>query len=269
MAGDAFLFNVWGIHRLFVEQGGLIGRLHSLLGFLEHPDFVIISILSVIAFFISKRRELAFPLIAGLLAVLVHFVPGSTQAQYFIIALPPLAVAAAFALAEVYRKKRFVAVALVAFGVVLGAARPTAKILFNRSHKELVGPVSVYKASELLRKNSNEDDIVFCAWPGYAALAERRIVPGWEMGYFTDRIGVKLDEETRRRYSLVTYKETAFWLERGIAEIAVTGIDTPDVLRPVIKKHYILVDKTKDVFILRFDEATLPEGEGRAFVDIR
>ncbi|MCP4231722.1 MAG: glycosyltransferase family 39 protein [bacterium] len=268
LAGDAFLFNVWGIHRLFVEQGGVMGRLYSLMDLIKHPDFFIVVIMAAIAFFVSKRRKLSFPLIAGAFALLAYFVPGTTQAQYVVIALPPIAAAAALGIADIYRRRRFIAVALVALIVTLGAARPAAKILFDRAHKELVGPVAVYKTAVLLRENSGEDDIVFCAWPGYAALAERRVVPGWELGYFTDRIGARVDEETRRRYHLITYEETAFWLERGIAEVAVAGIDTRDELRPVLVRHFTVISETADATIYRFDESTLPEGEGRAYVDV-
>ncbi len=268
IAGDAFLFNVWGIHKLFVGQGGWMGRFYSLLDILKHPDFILLFIVAGFALISPEKRKLSYPLIAGALVVIVHFIPGSTQAQYFVLAVVPLAIAGAFGLAEIYRRWRFIGVALLVLLIALGAARPAGKILFDRAHKESVGPVAVYEASELLKLNSEEDDIIFCAWPGYAALAERRLVPGWELGYFTDRIGVRVDEATRRKRCLMTYEETAFWLERGVAEIVVDGIDTPDELLPVIEEYYTIIEESKDIRIYRFDEATLPEGEGRAFVEL-
>ena len=116
---------------------------------------------------------------------------------------------------------------------------------------------------------SGEYDIVFCAWPGYAALAERRLLPGWELGYFTDRVGSRVDEDTRRRRHLMTYSETAFWLERGVAETAIDGLDTPDELKPVLIEHFALIEETGEIKVYRFDETTLPEGEGRAYVEFR
>jgi len=204
---------------------------------------------------------------AGALAVVVHFIPGSTQAQYFVLAVAPLAVGGAFGLSEVLRRRRLIGIALLAVVVLIGAARPASKILFDRAHKELVGPVAVYEASDMMRRHSDEGDIVFCAWPGYAALAERRIVPGWELGYFTDRIGSRVDEDTRRRRQLMTYDETAFWLERGVAEVAIIGIDTPEEILPVIENHFEPIEETGDIELFRFNEATLPEGEERAYVD--
>jgi len=118
-----------------------------------------------------------------------------------------------------------------------------------------------------LRNNSKSTDVVFSPWPGYAALAERQVLPGWELGYFTDRVGVRTDAETREKYNLLTYPETAYWLQLGAVEIVVYGIDTPDELIPTLENNFDSVDESAGVEILRFNESTLPEGEGRAIVD--
>jgi hypothetical protein len=238
-AGDAFVFNVLTVHTLFVGQNGFFGgRLDALIELVIAADVVLLAAFALASLRTANARAAVGPFIFAAVLVLVNFLPGSAQAQYFAVAVPPAAAAAAIGFAALYRNRRTVALLLIAVYVAFGAARPAAKIVFGRAHKELVGPAEVYAAADLLRENTYPDDIVYTGWPGYAALAERRVTPGWELGYFTDRIGARCDEATRRRYHLVTYEETAERLAAGEIEFALLGIDTEREVAAVVEERF-------------------------------
>jgi hypothetical protein len=239
IAGDAFVFNVWTIHTLFVGQKGFPGgRLDALLELIIAADVVLLAAFALASLRTEKARAALGPFIFAAVLVLINFLPGSAQAQYFVVAAPSAAAAGAVGYAALYRNRRIIALLLIAIYVAFGAARPAAKIVFDRAHKELVGPTEVYDAAELLRENTYPDGFVYTGWPGYAALAERRVMPGWELGYFTDRIAERCDAETRRRYHLVTYEETAERLSAGEVEFALLGIDTEGGIETIIKNRF-------------------------------
>jgi hypothetical protein len=244
-AGDAFAFNVWTVHTLFVGQKGFPGgRLDALLELIMAADVVLLAAFVLASLRTEKARTVLGPFVFAAVLVLVNLVPGSTQAQYFVVAVPFAAAAGAVGFAALYRRRRAVALLLVAVYVAFGAARPAAKIVFDRGHKELVGPAEVYTAAELLRDNTYPADVVYTGWPGYAALAERRVMPGWELGYFTDRIAERCDDETRRRYHLVTYDETAERLAGGEVKFALLGIDTDGEIETIVKNLFSKKDKS-------------------------
>ncbi len=250
-AGDAFVFNVWGIHKLFLgEAGG--DRLAALSGLLVIPDSMLLLVLAVIGYYAGKRKVLSFPIIVGAVIILANFVPGSAQRQYFVLAVAALAPVAGAGAAALWEKRRYTAVIVVAMAALSGAARPAAKVVFDRAHKELVGPAEVYAAADLLARGTAPDDVVFTAWPGYAALARRRVMPAWELGYFTDRIGKRLDAARRRRFHLITYDETAAALARGDVPFALNGLDTPGVLDAALSRHFEPLTSRRGVTLLRF-----------------
>jgi hypothetical protein len=251
-AGDAFTFNVWGIHKLFLG-GGATGRWAAALSLLLPPDPAILIVAAFLALKTERRRILAFPLAAGVLILVAHFLPGSSQRQYFVLAVPPLAAAAGVGAAWLWRRKKAVAVAVVAAGAVVGAGRPAAKIAFDRAHKELVGPAEVYAAARLLADATRPDEEIYTAWPGYAALARRQVLPGWELGYFTHRIGERLSAADRRRYHLITYEETAEALAAGEARFALDGLDTPEVLEPTFAEYFEEVIRRRGVTLRRYE----------------
>jgi hypothetical protein len=238
-AGDAFVFNVWTVHTLFIGQKGFPGgRFDALLELIIAADVVLLAAFALAALRTDKVRTVLGPFIFAAVLVIANFVPGSAQVQYFVVAVPAAAAAGAVGFAALYRKRRTVALLLITIYIGFGAARPAAKIVFGRAYKELVGPAEVYAAAELLRENTYPDDVVYTGWPGYAALAERRVMPGWELGYFTDRIAECCDDETRRRYHLVTYDETAERLAAGEVEFALLGIDTDGEVETTIKSLF-------------------------------
>lgn len=238
-AGDAFVFNVLTVHTLFVSQNGFFGgRLDALVDLIKAADVVLLAAFALASLRTEKARAAVGPFVFAAVLVLVNFLPGSVQAQYFSAAIPAAAAAGAVGLAALYRNKRTVALLLIAVYVAFGTARPAAKIIFGRAHKELVGPAEVYAAADILRENTYPDDVVYTGWPGYAALAERRVMPGWELGYFTDRIAERCDEATRRRYHLVTYEETAERLAAGEVEFALLGIDTAGEVGETVTEHF-------------------------------
>jgi hypothetical protein len=252
-AGDAFVFNVLTIHTLFVGQKGIFGgRLDALIDLVIAADVVLLAAFALASLRTAKAQFTAGPFVFAAVLILVNFLPGTAQAQYFAVAVPPAAAAAAIGFAALYRNRRTVALLLIAVYVAFGAARPAAKIIFGRAHKELVGPAEVYAAADLLRENTYPDDVVYTGWPGYAALAERRVMPGWELGYFTDRISARCDEATRRRYHLVTYEETAERLAVGEVEFALLGIDTEGEIKTTLRKHYAVTAETNGVVIYEY-----------------
>ncbi len=241
-AGDALVFNVLTIHTLFVGQKGFFGgRLDALIELVIAADVVLLAAFALASLRTAKARAAVGPFIFAAVLVLVNFLPGTAQAQYFVVAVPAAAAAGAVGFAALYRNRKPVALLLIGIYIAFGAARPAAKIIFDRAHKELVGPAEVYAAADLLRENTYPDDIVYTGWPGYAALAERRVMPGWELGYFTDRIAGRCDEETRRRYHLVTYEETAKRLAAGEVEFALLGIDTAGEVEDVVEERFNIV----------------------------
>ncbi|UCH77475.1 MAG: hypothetical protein JSU81_06970 [Candidatus Coatesbacteria bacterium] len=250
-AGEAFAFNVWGIHRLFLEAPAA-GRGAAALSLLLPPDPAILAGLAVVALAAGNGRIWVFPVAAGALILLANFAPGTSQQQYFVPAVAAFAPAAGAGAAALYRKRKWIAVFLVAVAALLGAARPAAKVAFDRAHKKLVGPAEVYAASRLLAENSAADETVFTAWPGYAALAQRRLMADWELGYFTHRIGERLSAAERRRYHLATYEETAARLAAGEVRTVLDGVDTPQELRPVIDRHFEAVESRRGVTVWRY-----------------
>lgn len=251
VAGEAFAFNVWGIHRLFLEAPAG-GRGAAALSLLLPPDPAILAALAVVALAAANRRIWVFPVAAGALILLANFAPGTSQQQYFVPAVAAFAPAAGAGAATLYRKRKWIAAALVTVAALVGAGRPAAKVVFDRAHKELVGPAEVYAASGLLAENSSPDEIVFTAWPGYAALARRRVMADWELGYFTHRIGERLPAAERRRYHLATYEETAARLAAGGVRIVLDGVDTPEELRPVIERCFEPVESRRGVTLWRY-----------------
>jgi hypothetical protein len=253
-AGDAFAFNVWGIHRsLIIEQPA--NRLASALSLLWPPDPAILVATAFLALRAAGRRILAFPLAAGVLIILANLAPGTTQLQYFVPAVAAFAPAAGVGAARLWRTKKAVALAVVGAAVVFGAARPAAKVAFDRAHKELVGPAEVYAAARLLDEYTTPEDEIYTAWPGYAALGRRKVIPGWELGYFTHRIGAMYGAAERRRYHLMTYGETARVLRGGDAEFALDGLDTPDALKPTLARYYKKVASRGGVTLWRYKGA--------------
>jgi hypothetical protein len=250
-AGDAFAFNVWGIHRLFLGDGAT-GRWAAASSLLLPPDPAILIVAAFLAFRTERRKILAFPVAAGILIVLANLVPGSSQRQYFVLAVPPLAAAAGVGAAWLWRRKKAVAVAVVGAAAAVGAARPAAKVAFDRAHKELVGPAEVYAAARLLAERTQPDEVTYTAWPGYAALARRRVLPGWELGYFTHRVGERLSAADRRRYHLMTYEETAEALAAGGARFALDGLDTPKVLEPTLAEYFEKITHRRGVTFWRY-----------------
>jgi len=251
-AGDAFVFNVLTIHTLFVGQKGIFGgRLYALIDLVIAADVVLLTAFALASLRTAKARAATGPFILAAVLVLINFLPGTAQAQYFAVAVPPAAAAAAIGFAALYRNRRTVALLLIAVYVAFGAARPAAKIIFGRAHKEMVGSTEVYAAAELLRENIYPDDVVYTGWPGYAALAERRVMPGWELGYFTDRIGARCDEATRNRYHLVTYEETAERLASGEVEFAMLGIDTEGGIEAVVEERFEIIEGSGGAVLYR------------------
>jgi len=251
VAGDAFAFNVWGIHKLFLG-GGATGRWAAALSLLLPPDPAILIVAAFLALRAEGRKILAFPLAAGVLILLGHLVPGSSQRQYFVPAVPAFAAAAGVGAAWLWRRKKAVALAVVGAAAFVGAARPAAKVVFDRAHKELVGPAEVYAAARLLADATRESDVVYTGWPGYAALARRRVLPGWELGYFTHRVGERLNAADRRRYHLMTYDETAEVLASGKARFALDGLDTPEALEPTLAEHFEKATSRRGVTLRRY-----------------
>jgi hypothetical protein len=222
-----------------VEQTGG-GRWLALRDLFLPPDPVILVVLAVAALGAGgARRELVFPLGAAGLILLGNLTPGTSSLQYFAPLVAALARPAATAAARLRARAPAWGAALVLCVVALGAARPAAKIIGDRAHKPLVGPAEVYGAAEILRRNTPPGEVVFTAWPGYAALARRAVIPGWELGYFTDRIGSRVSLESRRRYHLMTYDETAAALARGRCRFVLDGLDTPAALRPTIRRYFV------------------------------
>jgi hypothetical protein len=166
-----------------------------------------------------------------------------------------LAPAAAVGAEWLWQRRRDAAAVLVTAAAFLGVMRPAAKIALDRAHKELVGPAEVYAAAALLAEHSEPDEVVFTAWPGYAALAHRRVIAGWELGYFTHRIGVRMDAAGRRRYHMMTYEETAEVLKRGDAGVALDALDTPKDLEPVLHTYFEAADERRGAVLRRFREA--------------
>ncbi len=250
-AGGAFAFNAWEIHRLFLGEGAT-GRWAALLGLLWPPDAAILIILALLALRTPSRRALAFPLAAGVLLILANLVPGSSQRQYFVLAVPPLAAAAGVGAAWLWERRKAFAAGIIVVAAVAGAARPVAKIVFDRAHKELVGPAEIYAAARVLADATRESDIVFTGWPGYAALARRVVLPGWELGYFTHRVGERLGAAERRKYHLMTYGETAEALAAGRAAFALDGLDAPKELEPALRKNFVEVTRRRGVTLWRY-----------------
>ena len=254
VAGDAFAFNVWGIHRsLILEQPA--DRLASALSLLWPPDPAILLATAFLALRTDGGKIFAFPFAAGVLIILANLAPGTTQLQYFVPAVAAFAPAAGVGAALLWRRKKGVALAVVGAAVVLGLGRPAAKVAFDRAHKELVGPAEVYAAARLLDEYTAPEDEIYTAWPGYAALGRRKVIPGWELGYFTHRIGAMYTAAERRRYHLMTYGETARVLSRGDAEFALDGLDTPDALKPTLARYYEKVASRGGVTLWRYKGA--------------
>jgi len=252
-AGTAFAFNVWGIHRLFLGDEPA-GRARALAALLLPPDPALLIVLSCFAFTTKNARALALPAALGAAVVVANLAPGTTQVQYFAPAIPALAVTAGVAAATLINKRRYLGVALVALTAVIGVSRPLAKIVGDRAHKPPVGPAEVYAAAALLKERSAPDETVFTAWPGYAALAGRRVLAGWELDYFTARIGERTDAVSRRRYHLLSYDETAARLAAGAATTALTGLDA-DVtaaLTPTLKRHFYPVARRRGVTVWKY-----------------
>jgi hypothetical protein len=250
-AGDAFSFNVWGIHKLFLG-GGETGRWAAALSLLLPPDPAILIVAALLALRTERRRILAFPLAVGVFILVAHFLPGSSQRQYFVLAVPPLAATAGVGAAWLWRRKKTITLVAVAAAAFLGAGRPAAKVAFDRAHKELVGPAEVYAAARLLADATRPDERIYTAWPGYGALSRRRVLPGWELGYFTHRIGERLSAADRRRYHLMTYEETAEALAAGEARFALDGLDTPEALEPTFAEHFEEVTRRRGVTLQRY-----------------
>lgn len=250
-AGEAFPFNVWGIHELFLAGEGA-SRGAAALGLFAPPDAALLILAACLALGTAHRRILVFPLAAGLVLVVANLIPGSAQRQYFTPAVAALAPAAGVGAAWLWERRRALGLLLVAAAVIVGVARPAAKVAFDRAHKMLVGPAEVYAAARLLADNTPRDAEVFTAWPGYAALARRKVMPAWELGYFTHRVGAKLDAAERRRYHLMTYEETAAALAAGEAEYALDGLDTPAELEPTLARCFRVVASRRGVVLLRY-----------------
>jgi hypothetical protein len=141
---------------------------------------------------------------------------------------------------------------VVVVAVLVGVARPAAKVAFDRAHKTLVGPAEVYAAARFLAERTPPDAKVFTAWPGYAALARRKVTPGWELGYFTHRVGKRLGPEERRRYHFMTYEETAAALAAGEAAYVLDGLDTPAELEPTLKYYFREAASRRGVTLWRY-----------------
>ncbi len=250
-AGDAFTFNVVGVHKLFLNEPAA-GRVRAVLGLLWPPDPAVLVLLSLVGVRRDNIRRLLFPLGAAVLVLLADVIPGSSQLQYFVVAVPAFAPAAALGAVALGRRRKEAAVIVIALTAAFGAARPASKVVFDRAHKDMVGPAEVYAAADILAKNTSPADVVFAAWPGYAALAHRRVIPGWELGYFTDRVGSRLDAGARRRYRLATYDETAAALAQGRATFALDGMDTPAPLRRTLIKFFEPIAESRGVKLYRF-----------------
>jgi 4-amino-4-deoxy-L-arabinose transferase-like glycosyltransferase len=250
-AGDAFAFNAWEIHKLFLGEGAT-GRWAALLGLLWPPDAAILIILALLALRTPSRRALSFPLAAGVLLILANLVPGSSQRQYFVLAVPPFAAAAGVGATWLWERRKGIAWGVLTVAAVAGGARPVAKVAFDRAHKELVGPAEVYAAARVFADATREGDVVFTGWPGYAALARRVVVPGWELGYFTHRVGERLSAAERRKYHLMTYRETADALAAGRAAFALDGLDTPKEIEPTLREDFVEVTRRHGVTLWRY-----------------
>lgn len=253
-AGEAFVFNVWGIHKLFLDAGAA-GRWAAALSLLLPPDPAILVVVAFLAVRTPRRTDLAFPLVAGVLIVLASFAPGSAQRQYFVLAVAAFAPAAGVGAARLWQRKKAVAVVAVAAAALLGSARPAAKVAFDRAHKELVGPAEVYAAAALLASRAPPDEDIYTGWPGYAALARRTVMPGWELGYFTHRVGSKLTAAERRLYHLITYEETAQALRAGAVTFALDGLDTPPELAPMLAKYFDEIARRRGVTLWQYKAA--------------
>lgn len=253
-AGDAFTFNIWSIHKLFI--GSPAESKTRLLGEVLRcsPDLLLL-VLFAVAFFPRRHwPALSFPILLTAIIIIANLVPGTTQLQYFVFVVPALAVIGGAAAASFATKRTNLATAAVVLIAVVGACRPAAKVLADRAHKPVVGPAEVYAGASLIEEHTSPGETIFTAWPGYAALTRRSVLPGWELGYFTDRIGRRTNAETRRRYHLMTHEETAQILASGKITTAVTGIDADvtEAVTAVIRENFAPIAERRGVTVWKY-----------------
>ncbi|MGB7060952.1 MAG: hypothetical protein WBF13_01190 [Candidatus Zixiibacteriota bacterium] len=193
----AFYFGNVGYHLIWGNQAigmTLMGKVLTLSKFVFYPQNLIILILMVMsaATLLRKARAgqldlhdrvIAAALVFALVLIITFFLMSPTQFQYYQQALPYLLICSIPALGKLEPRLKAKKPQAIAVGAVyLSFILPFAIIfLFAVRQRDKPFEIKTVKTVvEAIQKNSQPDDSILTAWPAYAVLSERKVLPGLE-----------------------------------------------------------------------------------------
>lgn len=193
----AFYFGNIGYHLIWGNQAirmTLMGKMLTLSKFVFYPQNLIILILTVLgaATLLRKARAgqldlqdrvIAAALVCALALIITFFLMSPTQFQYYQQALPFLLISSVPALGKLEGKLTVKKPQAIAIGAVyLIFILPFAIIfLFAVRQKDKPYQIETVKTVvEAVQEYSQPDDSILTAWPAYAVLSGRKVLPGLE-----------------------------------------------------------------------------------------
>jgi hypothetical protein len=224
-APAAFLFGNLGYHA-HREAGGLISAwtesrnvllamlgVHKLMTYsVAGPQFVLLLILSALSLTQKNRALRLIPALAGVLLTIVSLKPNPAHEQYFVVAVPFFALAAAMAVGHAFSSHRGTLVesrapyALVAAAYVLLAVpsfdRKWRLAIYDPHNMSATRPSLIERGAALVvRAEDEHPGPLLPTWPGSAIGVADRIMPGFE-DHFGRKVAGAMSDEERARFHL-------------------------------------------------------------------
>jgi hypothetical protein len=190
----------------------LLALLFGLDGRLTGPglQLLLLTTLAVIQSFwsIARGRTIDAALLFAVIIFVVSILPNPAFVQYFVVAVPFLAVAATQWIAEMLERAQVSGGWLRSLGVMVLAAVGLA-VYCMAPHFPLKPIVQLSDASDIaavLRTRLQKDDVVLSFWPGFLLETTQPSASGFE-NHFALRVASQLEQPVREKFRLATFTD--------------------------------------------------------------
>ncbi len=256
---STFWFDNLGYHLLWgkeiIKQPFLV-KIYTLAKFVFYPQNLLLIVLAVISLFSLWKNYLKIKVLTpeskvilsalgfAILIKTSYFIATPTLLQYYSQTLPYLLILSAPALNHLQArinyltqiKRKLIISGLLIFYSVTLIPYLSIFIFISREKDQPFKTSQIKKVVEIIQHYTQNQDLVLSAWPGYAVLAERKVVPGFETcGY---EITPYLKKEQIQKFKLLSKNDLRELIFNQKVKLIVLPDDRLDDLLSLIEEKY-------------------------------